>query len=36
MKRLIIFLLTLFSLQSFSTAYEIVKNLNVKISKQEI
>lgn len=36
MKKLLILLLALFSLQSFSATYEIVKNLNVKISKQEI
>ena len=36
MKKLLILVLTLFSLEGFSANYEIVKNLNVKVSKQEI
>ena len=36
MKKLLILLLVLFSLQSFSANYEVVKNPSVKISKQDI
>lgn len=36
MKKLLILALALFSLESFSANYEIAKNPNVKISKQEI
>ena len=36
MKKLLILVLTLFSLQSFSANYETVKDPAVKISKQDI
>ena len=36
MKKILILLLALFSLEGFSANYEIVKNPSVKISKQDI
>ena len=36
MKKLLMLLLVLFSLQSFSANYEVIKNPSVKISKQDI
>ena len=36
MKKLLILVLTLFSLEGFSANYEVVKNPSVKISKQDI
>ena len=36
MKKILILLLALFSLQSFSANYKVVKNSSVEISKQEI